>query len=83
MFGRISKFFNRPKSKTIAKNRLQLILIQDKMGTNAPALEALRTDLISLLSRYFEINDSEVEIDLLREKEQMAFVANVPITNLK
>jgi len=82
VFNRILKFLNsQPKSKTIAKNRLQLILIQDRLGIDANTLEILRSDLISLLSKYFEINDNNLEIELLREKEQIAFVANVPIVN--
>ena len=84
-FNRVLKFLSsQPKSKTIAKNRLQLILIQDRLGINACVLETLRSDLISLLSKYFEIiNDSEVEIKLLRGKKQIAFVANASIANLR
>lgn len=79
MFNRILKFFGaEPDSRTTAKNRLQLILVQDRMGLEASKLDDFRSDLISLVSQYFEINDSKVEIDLLREKEEYALVANVP-----
>lgn len=83
MFKRILKYFTQNDSKTTAKNRLQLILVQDRMGIEASKLDDLRSDLIILLSKYFEINDRKVEIDLLREKEQIAFVANVPIISSK
>lgn len=79
MFNQILKFFGaEPDSRTTAKNRLQLILVQDRMGLEASKLDDLRSDLISVLSQYFEVNGGKVEIDLLREKEEYALVANVP-----
>ena len=85
MFNRALKFFgyNVSKSKNDAKSRLQVILIQDRLAINVYALKALRSDLAKLLSKYFEIDDEEIEIELLQEKRQLAFVANVPISNLK
>lgn len=84
MFNQILKFFgSQPKSKTVAKNRLQLILIQDRLGLEASKLDNLRADLISILSKYFEIDNSKVKIKLLKEEEKFAFVANAPILNSK
>jgi len=84
MFDRALKFFSKKsQSKDEAKGRLQLILFQDRLEINAHAIRTLKLDLIELLSKYFEIDDSEVEVEFLREKEQVAFVANVPVLNLK
>lgn len=84
MLGRILSFFdNQSDSKTDAKSRLQLILVQDRLKLNAYELKSLRNDMIEVLSKYFVIDDNEVGIELLREKEEVAFVANVPVMNLK
>jgi len=84
MFKQVLKFFSsQTNSRKIAKNRLQLILIQDRMGLDAKTLDALRSDLIGVMSNYFEITNSDVEINILRKEKQIAFVANIPITNLR
>lgn len=83
MFNRILKFFGKDESKTVAKNRLQLILFHDRMGVDALTLDKLQSDLIDLLSEYFEINQGEAEIELLKKDEHIAFVANVPILTAK
>jgi len=84
VFDRLAKFFRRqPDSKSVAKARLQLILIQDRAGIEPGILEMLKDDLIDMLSKYFEINQSGLEMNLHREEQAMALVANVPITSMR
>ena len=84
MFDKLIKMFRRQSnSKNVAKTRLQLILIQDRAGIEPGILEMLKDDLIDILSKYFEINRSGLEMNLHREEQTMALVANVPITSMR
>lgn len=79
----LMRLLRRETSKEIAKKRLKLVLIQDRIGIEPETMECLKQDLIDLLSRYFEISQSGFQIDLHREEEQVALVANIPITRMK
>ena len=72
-----------PKSKSVAKSRLKLILVQDRIGVDDEVMKAVQAELTTLLSRYFELEPDGIEMGLQREKESMALVANIPITGLK
>ena len=71
------------KSKDVAKSRLQLILVQDRIGIDEQLMRALQTDMTALLSRYFELEQDGIEMDLQREGQSMALVANIPVSSLK
>ena len=43
-----------PASKSVAKNRLQLILVQDRVGANEDVMKDLQVKLTELLGQYFE-----------------------------
>ncbi|MFQ6039673.1 MAG: cell division topological specificity factor MinE [Candidatus Poribacteria bacterium] len=72
-----------PKSKTVAKNRLKLILIQDRTLVEPDILEGIRDELVDVLSKYFEFEQAGVEMELHRENESLAFIASVPVTSMK
>ena len=84
MIRRLMRVLGRePRSKSIAKSRLQLILVQDRLGVDEDIMKHLQVELTELLSRYFEIKPENVEVDLHREAETMALVANIPVLGLK
>lgn len=71
------------KSKDVAKSRLQLILVQDRIGIDEQLMKALQTDMTALLSRYFELEQDGIEMEMQREGQSMALVANIPVSSLK
>ncbi len=71
------------KSKDVAKSRLQLILVQDRIGIDEQLMQALQTDMTALLSRYFELEQDGIEMEMQREGQSMALVANIPVSSLK
>ena len=84
MFKRLIGALNREKmSKSVARNRLQLILIQDRVGANEGVMKALLVELTAILSKYFELEPSRVKMDLHREAHSMALVANIPVSGLR
>lgn len=69
----------------VAKQRLQLLLIHDRTHMPAQKMELLKRDLLEVLSRYAEVDTSQIEIALeqLPDSRQMAFVSNVPVKRIK
>ena len=84
MFENISRWLRRDKgSKTTVKNRLQLILIQDRTGVAPEILDALRDDMFNVISKYFIVNEEDVEMSLESDEDSVALVANVPVLKMK
>ena len=84
MFKQLMQLLNREqKSKSIAKSRLQLILVQDRTGIDEAIMESLQTELTEVLSKYFILERDHVEMELEREQDSMALVANIPVLGPK
>ncbi|NLZ48522.1 MAG: cell division topological specificity factor MinE [Clostridiales bacterium] len=84
----LMKFFGGNKSsKDVAKDRLRLILINDRSSLSPEVLESIRREILEVISKYVEIDNSEVEIALTRTDDEEgnlpALVANIPIRKAK
>jgi cell division topological specificity factor len=69
----------RSRSAKDAKERLQLVLIHDRAGLSPGRLEALKDDLIDIISKHVEIDKDLVEITLTKERERQRLVADIPL----
>lgn len=80
-------FSNRPSSKDVAKERLKLILIHDRADLSPELLELIKGEIMNVIARYVEIDNSDVEVKLTKVKEQdgnaPALVANIPIKKMR
>jgi len=85
------KLFNRgesSKSKDIAKERLQLLLIHDRANVSPKFLEMIKSEIMDVITDYVEI-DEGFEFKLTRTKKESdnstipALVANIPIKKMK
>ena len=84
MLKQLMRLFRRNQgSKDFAKSRLQLILVQDRIGIDEQLMRALQMEITALLSRYFELEQDGIEMELQREGQSMALVANIPVSSLK
>lgn len=70
-------------SKGIAKERLRLVLMHDRLDLSPQVLESLRADLLRVIKDYMIINESEMEIALHKERDSVALVANIPVLKMK
>ncbi|MCL1976378.1 MAG: cell division topological specificity factor MinE [Firmicutes bacterium] len=78
----INRFFGRDDadtSKSIAKERLRLVLVHDRLDISEQTMNALRVDLLSVISKYFGIEDRELEVTFSREADGVALIANIPV----
>jgi len=64
--------------KAIAKDRLRVVIVQDRAAVPAPVMEELRREMLQLLSKYFDI-DETASVALEDSDDAVALVANVPI----
>jgi len=81
-------FGSKKKSGEIAKNRLQLVLIQDRMNTSPEVLQNLKRDLIGVLEKYVDIDHNSLDIrvggsDRGDRDDGPALLANIPIVKWK
>jgi len=72
-----------PKSKSVAKDRLQLVLMHDRSDIPAPTLEKMRAEVIEVIRKYVEIDETQLSVALEREDNQVALVANIPVRRVR
>ena len=98
MFESIMKFFNKlrkkeekvaPNSKEAAKERLHLVLMQDRANVSADFLELMKQEIIDVIKKYIEVDESEIDVRLTNEVKEdgttgaPSLYANIPIVNIR
>ena len=73
----------RRRSASKAKDRLQLVLIHDRSGLSPGRLEALKDELIEVISRHIEIDIEAVHVTLSNERDSQRLVAEVPLAPVR
>jgi len=71
------------KSANQAKERLHLVLINDRTNLTNTDLESLKDELIDVISRYIDIDSGAVNIEMSREGRQQRLIADIPIRGSK
>ena len=77
------------KSKNVAKERLKLVLVHDRADCSQDFLDAIKGDLIKVISDYMEIDEKGLEVRMTRTKRDNddtmipALVANIPIKQMR
>ena len=88
LYNKVAKFF-RPQeegeeaSKSVATNRLKLVLMQDRTNLTPKILEQMRSELIDLLSRYVELDKELLELNFEQEGDQVALMLSIPVIRAK
>ncbi|EHQ91884.1 cell division topological specificity factor MinE [Desulfosporosinus youngiae] len=70
-------------SKTVAKERLRLVLVHDRASISPAMLNQLREDLVRVISNYMEIDENALECNLCQDDREVALVANIPVVKMK
>jgi len=82
----VFKFISGRKKPTpgeLAKQRLKVALVQDRVKVNPELLELIKADLLMVISRRLEIDEQRVQISLARENQLDKLQADVPIKRQK
>ncbi len=95
MFDNITKFFKKLKksekeeSKNTAKERLHLVLAQDRANISADFLEMMKQEIIEVIKKYIDIDEKAIDVRLTNKESEdgvmgaPALYANIPIITIK
>ena len=97
MFENIIKLFKKgnkhetlnPSSRDTAKERLHLVLMQDRANVSADFLDLMRQEIIEVIKKYIDIDESAMDVRLTNQANEdgtqgaPALYANIPILNIK
>lgn len=67
------------KSAGQAKERLKLVLINDRTDLSPAQLEILKNELLEVISRHIEIDPSLVNITMSQEGREQRLLADIPL----
>ena len=70
-------------SKSVAQNRLKLVLMQDRTNLTPKVLEQMRGELVDLLSKYLEMDKDLLELNFEHEGDQVALMLSIPVIRAK
>jgi cell division topological specificity factor len=70
-------------SKTVAKERLRLVLVHDRASISPAMLNKLKEELINVITKYMEIDETGLEVNLCQDEREVALVANIPVMKMK
>lgn len=68
-----------PSSANVAKQRLVEVLVQDHVKITPEAMDAIRADILKILSRHLDVDADRLQINLTRTERGDNLVANVPV----
>ncbi len=97
MFESIGNFFKRmvkPENKELgskddAKERLHLVLMQDRANVSADFLELMKQEIIDVIKKYIVVDEGSIDVRLTNKQNDdgtngaPALYANIPILNIK
>jgi cell division topological specificity factor len=78
----IQRFFGKPPSSATAKERLRLVLLSDHLSLAPDVVEALKHDLIEVISRYVEVDVPHCDVTFEHRDKEVAMLANIPILGM-
>ena len=98
MFENLGHFFKRMVkteqqkelgSKDAAKERLHLVLMQDRANVSADFLELMKQEIIDVIKKYIVVDEDSIDVRLTNQSNEdgtngaPSLYANIPIVNIK
>ena len=74
---------NENSAKSVACNRLRVVLMQDRTSLTPETLQRMRRELIELLSKYVEMDKDALDLNFDQEDGQMALMLSIPVIRAK
>jgi cell division topological specificity factor len=67
------------RSGAIAKERLQLVLVHDRVKLSPELLDTLKSEIIAVISKHVMIDTEAMEIKLTQGRGRQQLTADIPI----
>lgn len=77
------KLFGKEASKNVAKERLRLVLVHDRSDVSPQIMENIKEEIISVISKYMEIDVQGMEVDFTNSQNAVALTASIPVRHVK
>ena len=77
------------KSKDAAKERLHLVLMQDRANVSADYLDLMKQEIIEVIKKYIDVDENAIDVRLTNTANEdgttgaPALYANIPIVSVK
>ncbi len=69
-----------PTAREIAKERLQLVLVHDRIMISPGLLELMKDELIDVISKYVDIDADSVRVSLSQGPNQGRLTVDIPVS---
>ncbi len=73
---------HKEQSKRAARDRLRLTLLKDRLDVSEGTMDALRQDVLTVLSRYMVVGDDFQEFEIHRSEESVYLISNIQVKEL-
>lgn len=96
MFENVINFFkglgrnkDESKSKGVAKERLHLVLMQDRANISADFLALMKQEIIEVIKKYIDVDENSIDVRLTNKENSdgttgaPVLYANIPILSVK
>lgn len=70
-FGRRSTGSNNTRSSAVAKERLQIALVADRVKISPELLQTVKEEIIGVISKHFDIDREAMEVTLGEEHDRL------------
>lgn len=79
MLDAIKRFFSDKRSGKVAKDRMQIVLLHDRLSIEPEVMENIKNEIIAVLSKYMEIDHQSISVRVEQGKDYAALVSNVHV----
>lgn len=78
----LKRLFGQSSSSATAKERLRLVLMTDHLELAPEMIEAMKRDLVDVISRFVEVDRDRIDVSFERQDRTLAMLANIPILSV-
>ena len=73
---------DRERTKDTARQRLQLVLMHDRLDLAPEKMESMKKEIWEVVSRYMVVDEDFMEFEVRRLDELMVLVSNIEVKEL-
>ncbi|HEY7994130.1 MAG TPA: cell division topological specificity factor MinE [Candidatus Eremiobacteraceae bacterium] len=80
----ITRFFKREEaSKTLAKERLRLVLMSDRVSLAPDIFDEMKCEMLAVIRRYLDIDERALDMHFENLERQFALLASIPVLKVR
>ena len=85
---KLHRFFQKRSSGNIARDRLKILLISDRVNCSPEMMNMIKNDIAGVISRYMKIDEESMEVQITKKNSMGAstkspfLYVNIPILDI-